>query len=398
MDQIRNFFQNSINILGEEITVEQIVTFILTLIVMFIGAGYLHRWFRSLFDRLRLPQDLANRLLALLFLIVMVVGIGLAFRFAKISTGFLGKVFNYPITKLFQPPQKPVETETGEETSSVAVDVGSPLTLKRLFFAFVIVFGAFILSKYVQWVLRRQVLQTLQIARHTQFILLRFIHFIFLIIGVLIALSAVGVSFTSLAIIFGGLSIGIGFGLQNIASNLVSGFILIFERPIKIGDLVEIMDVNIFGRVSSINLRSTVIVSLDEKEIIVPNTQLITEAVHNLTHDNNLFRLRVAVGVSYSSDVELVKKVLLEVAHTHPEIIKEPSPVLESVTAPFVRFITFGDSSLDFELLAWIPDSFKRFDVASDLHFMIWHKFKEHNITIPFPQRDVHFYPKESDS
>ena len=398
MDQFTDFLENSINILGEEITVEQIFTFILTLIVMLIGAGYLHRWFRRLFDRLRLPQALANRLLALLFLIVTVVGIGLAFRFAKISTGFLGKVFNYPISKLFQPPQKPIETETGEDKSSVAVDDESPLTLKRLFFAFVIVFGAFILSKYVQWVLRRQVLQALQIARHTQFILLRFIHFTFIIIGVLIGLSAVGVSFTSVAIIFGGLSIGIGFGLQNIASNLISGFILIFERPIKIGDLVEIMDVDIFGRISSINLRSTVIVSLDEKEIIVPNSQLITEAVHNLTHDNNLFRLRVAVGVSYSSDVELVKKVLLEVAHTHPEIIKEPTPVMENVTAPFVRFITFGDSSLDFELLAWIPDSFKRFDVASDLHFMIWHKFKEYNITIPFPQRDVHFYPKESDS
>ena len=398
MDQFTDFLENSINILGEEITVEQIFTFILTLIVMLIGAGYLHRWFRRLFDRLRLPQALANRLLALLFLIVTVVGIGLAFRFAKISTGFLGKVFNYPISKLFQPPQKPIETETGEDKSSVAVDDESPLTLKRLFFAFVIVFGAFILSKYVQWVLRRQVLQALQIARHTQFILLRFIHFTFIIIGVLIGLSAVGVSFTSLAIIFGGLSIGIGFGLQNIASNLISGFILIFERPIKIGDLVEIMDVDIFGRVSSINLRSTIIVSLDEKEIIVPNSQLITEAVHNLTHDNNLFRLRVAVGVSYSSDVELVKKVLLEVAHTHPEIIKEPTPVMENVTAPFVRFITFGDSSLDFELLAWIPDSFKRFDVASDLHFMIWHKFKEYNITIPFPQRDVHFYPKGSTS
>ncbi len=398
MDQITDFLQNSINILGDEITVEQIFRLILTLIVMLIGAGYLHRWFRRLFNRLRLSQDLANRLLALLFLIVMVVGIGLAFRFAKISTGFLGKVFNYPITKLFQPPQKPVETETGEEKSSVAVDDESPLTLKRLFFAFVIVFGAFILSKYVQWMLRRQVLQALQIARHTQFILLRFIHFTFIIIGVLIGLSAVGVSFTSVAIIFGGLSIGIGFGLQNIASNLVSGFILIFERPIKIGDLVEIMDVDIFGRVSSINLRSTVIVSLDEKEIIVPNSQLITEAVHNLTHDNNLFRLRVAVGVSYSSDVELVKKVLLEVAHTHPEIIKEPTPGVESVTAPFVRFITFGDSSLDFELLAWIPDSFKRFDVASDLHFMIWEKFKAYDIKVPFPQRDVHLYPKESDS
>ena len=398
MDQIRNFLQNSINILGEEITVEQIFTFILTLIVMFIGAGYLHRWFRRLFDRLRLPPDLANRLLALLFLIVMVVGIGLAFRFAKISTGFLGKVFNYPITKLFQPPQKPIETETGEETSSVTVDDGSPLTLKRLFFAFVIVFGAFILSKYVQWVLRRQVLQALQIARHTQFILLRFIHFTFLLIGILIGLSAVGVSFTSLAIIFGGLSIGIGFGLQNIASNLISGFILIFERPIKIGDMVEVTDVNVFGRVTSINLRSTIINSVDAKEIIVPNSQLVTESVHNLTHDNNLFRIRVAVGVSYGSDVQLVKRALIETAHEHPQVIKEPGATMENVTPPFVRFVNFGNSSLDFELLAWIPDSFQRFDIASDLHFMIWEKFKEYNITIPFPQRDVHFYPKGSNS
>ena len=115
-----------------------------------------------------------------------------------------------------------------------------------------------------------------------------------------------------MALIFGGLSIGIGFGLQNLAANLISGFILIFERPIKIGDLVEIMDVQIFGRVSSINLRSTVIVSLDEKEVIVPNSQLITEPVHNLTHYNNRFRIRVTVGVSYGSDVDLVKKALLE--------------------------------------------------------------------------------------
>ena len=167
------------------------------------------------------------------------------------------------------------------------------LTLARLFYGFVIVFGMFILSKYVQWVLRRQVLQAFQIADHTQFILLRFLHFSLIIIGVLISLSTIGVSFTSLALIFGGLSIGIGFGLQNIASNLISGFILIFERPIKIGDLVEIMDVNIFGRVSSINLRSTIIVALDEKEVIVPNSQLITEAVHNLTHYNDRYRLQI---------------------------------------------------------------------------------------------------------
>ena len=397
IQEINNLLQNSLTILGEEITVKQIITFILILIAVLVSAGSLHRWFRRLFNRLRISHNLQNRLLAMLLLIIITVGIGLAFRISEINTGFLGRLFHYPLSKLFQPAKKPVEPLGPEEGSPIeALEDGDSLTLARLFYAFVIIFGIFILSKYIQWVLRRQVLQAFEIERHTQFILLRFIHFTLIIVGVLIALSAVGVSFTSLAIIFGGLSIGIGFGLQNIASNVISGFILIFERPIKIGDLVEIMDVNIFGRISSINLRSTVILSLDEKEIIVPNSQLITEAVHNLTHDNNLFRLRVAVGVSYSSDVELVKKVLLEVANTHPEIIKEPSPVMESVAAPFVRFITFGDSSLDFELLAWIPDSFKRFDIASDLHFMIWHKFKEHNITIPFPQRDVHFYPKES--
>lgn len=396
IQQINDYLQISVNILGEAITVKQIVTFILILIAVLVGARFSHQWFRRLFNRLKIPQNLANRLLALLLLIVMVVGIGLAFGLAKISTGFLGKAFNYPLTQLFQPPQESVDTETDKEKLPVSVAGDeSPLTLARLFFAFVIIFGAFILSKYVQWVLRRQVLQAFQIAEHTEFILLRFIHFTFIILGVLISLSAVGVSFTSLAIIFGGLSIGIGFGLQNIASNLISGFILIFERPIKIGDLVEITDVNIFGRVSSINLRSTIIMALDEKEIIVPNSQLITEPVHNLTHYNNRYRIRISVGVSYGSDVELVKQALLEAANAHPEVIKQPIPEMDNVTAPFVRFINFGESSLDFELLAWIPDSFKRFDVASDLHFMVWEKFKEHDIKIPFPQRDVHhFYPK----
>jgi len=374
--------------LGDEpVEVSQIALLIGILAASLIFAGFLRQRFRRLFIRFRMPEKLANRLLALLFLIILIFGIGFAFRFAGISTGFFSEFFDYPLTNLFQFNQKSDETYTAEDANKI--------TLARLFYGFVIVFGMFILSKYAQWVLRRQVLQDFQIEDHTQFILLRFFHFSLILIGVVISLSTIGVSFTSLAIIFGGLSIGIGFGLQNIASNLISGFILIFEKPIKIGDLVEVTELGTFGRVGSINLRSTVIVALDEKEIIVPNTQLITETVHNLTHANNLFRLRIAVGVSYSSDVELVKKVLLEAAHAHPEVIKEPHTVMESVTAPFVRFVSFGESSLDFELFAWIPDSFQRFDIASDLHFMIWHKFKEYNITIPFPQRDVHLYPKE---
>ena len=384
VQQLRNVLETPVITLDDPVKVSQIAILIATLAVSFLFAGFLRRWLRSLFLRVKMPQPLANRLLALLFLIVIIVGSTVAFAIAGISTGNLGRLFHYPLMNLFQPSAAEGES-IGEHN----------LTLARLFYAFVIVFGVFILSKYLQWMLRREVLQAFQIAAHTQFILLRFFHFTVIIIGVVISLSTVGISLTSIALIFGGLSIGIGFGLQNIASNLISGFILIFERPIKIGDLVEIMDVDIFGRVSSINLRSTVIVSLDEKEIIVPNSQLITESVHNLTHANNLFRLSIKVGVSYSSDVDLVKKVLLDAANEHLGVIKEPIPNMSSVTAPFVRFTAFGNSSLDFELLAWIPDSFQRFDVASDLHFIIWHKFKEHNITIAFPQLDVHFDPTE---
>ena len=386
IQQVRDLFDTPIITLDNPVKVSQIVVLIGTLAVSLAFAGFLRWWFRRLFNRLRMRQNTINRLQALLFLIVMIIGGSLAFRAAEISTGILGKFLHYPLTNLFQ------AAAAGGEGPSV-----HNLTLARLFYAFVIVFGMFIVSKYLQWLLRREVLQAFQIADHTQFILLRFLHFTLIIIGIIISLSTVGISLTSIALIFGGLSIGIGFGLQNIASNLVSGFILIFERPIKIGDLVEIMDLDLFGRVHSINLRSTVIVALDEKEIIVPNSQLITESVHNLTHDNHFFRLRISVGVSYNSDVELVKKVLIETAHEHPEVIQEASSEQRNITTPFVRFIRFGESSLDFELLAWIPDCFQRFDIASDLHFMIWEKFKEYNIGVPYPQRDVHFDPAEGE-
>ena len=382
IQQIRDLLETPIITLDDPVKAGQIALLVVILGISLAIAGFIRWWFRRLFN---MPQNLESRLSAFLFLIIMIVGTILGLRFAGIGTGILSKFFYYPLADLFHPPDT---VEEGRDASR--------LTLASLFYAFVIIFGMFILSKYMQWVLRRQVLQAFQIAQHTQFLLLRFLHFSLIILGIFISLSTIGVSFTSLALIFGGLSIGIGFGLQNIASNVISGFILIFERPIKIGDLVEVMDMNLFGRVSSINLRSTVIVALDEKEVIVPNSQLITEPVHNLTHANNLFRLRVEVGVSYGSDVDLVKQVLLEAAHEHPQVIPEPKSTLPSVTAPFVRFVGFGESSLDFHLLAWIPDSFQRFDVASDLHFAIWYKFKAYNITIPFPQRDVHFYPKET--
>ena len=404
LQQIDDFLNAKAITLDNEVKVWQIIVFIGILALTLVIGGFLRRWIRKFLNRLKMPQNIENRMIAILFLIILIVGIGVALNVAGISTGLFGRIFNYPIADLFQPPKQQAE-ETGGISSFFQTLLGRKpetvdesarrLTLAGLFYGFAIIFGMFILSKYAQYILRQQVLRAFQIERHTQFIVLRVFHFCLITIGILIAFSTLGISFTSIALIFGGLSIGIGFGLQNTVANLIAGFILIFERPIKIGDLVEIIEVNIFGRVTSINLRSTVIMALDEKEIIVPNSQLVTEPIHNLTHYNNRFRVRVQVGVSYSSDVNVVKKAILEAAHEHPEVIKEPTQNMEYVTPPFVRFINFGESSLDFELLAWIPDSFLRFDVASDLHFMIWQKFKEYNIKIPFPQRDVHFFPAE---
>ena len=188
----------------------------------------------------------------------------------------------------------------------------------------------------------------------------------------------------------GGLSIGIGFGLQNIASNLASGVILIFERPIKIGDRVSVA--NPLGIVTSINLRSTVVTTPEDIDIIVPNSKFISEAVTNMTHRNKRTRIKLPVGVSYKSDEDLVKEVLLEVAYSHPENLKDIDTDAPEAQVPFVRFIRFGDSSLDLELLAWIPDVMNRLEIISDLHFMIRKKFREYGIVVAYPQRDVHFF------
>ncbi len=397
-NQITEFLKEPVITLDAPVSWGNILTLFGFLAVWLFLAGIIRRWLRRLFVRLKMPEDTINRTMAILFLILLLIGIGVSFQVARISTGIIGKVIHYDLSELFQPQDKAVETDTGEEGTDAGTEVDKgKFTLANLFYGFAIVFGMYVLSKFLQVLLQRQVLQAFQIDRHAQFVLLRVFHFLLIAIGILISLTTIGISFTSIAFIFGGLSIGIGFGLQNTVANIMSGLILIFERPIKIGDLVEIIDFNIFGRVTSINLRSTVIMSLDEKEIIVPNLQMVSEPVHNLTHYNNRFRVTISVGVSYGSDVELVKRVLIEVAHAHPEVIKDPPPQMENVTAPFVRFTDFGESSLDFQLLAWIPDSFQRFDVASDLHFMIWQKFKEHRIQVPFPQRDVHFYQEKNE-
>lgn len=203
------------------------------------------------------------------------------------------------------------------------------------------------------------------------------------IIAVLTGALIAGINLSNLALIAGALSVGIGFGLQNIINNFVSGLILLFEQPIKKGDWIVIG--NTEGFVKRISVRSTVIQSLDNADIIVPNSDLISKEVVNWTHDDKSGRIRIPVGVAYGSDIELVRSILLETAFSHPKVLKD-----EKHPRPKVLFRNFGDSSLDFMLVCYIQNITDRFDVETDLRARIDETFRKAGITIPFPQRDIH--------
>jgi potassium-dependent mechanosensitive channel len=200
------------------------------------------------------------------------------------------------------------------------------------------------------------------------------------VLAALAGLSYLGLDFSNLAIVAGALSVGIGFGLQSIFNNFVSGLILLVERPIKIGDWIAVGGYE--GMVKKISVRSTEIETIYRQSVIIPNANLITESVINWMHGNRTCRLDIPVGVSYDTDVKILRKVLLEVGAAHGATLKTPAPV--------VHFAGFGDSSLDFELRVFLRDAAQRITVASDLRFAIWSALQEAGIVIPFPQRDLH--------
>ncbi len=202
-------------------------------------------------------------------------------------------------------------------------------------------------------------------------------------IAFLITLSIAGVQLANLALVAGALSVGIGFGLQNIVNNFVSGVILLFERPIKTGDWISVGGTE--GYVRKISIRSTQIQTFDRSDVLVPNSELISEQVTNWMLKDSRGRLIVPVGVAYGTDAAKVKAILLGIAEEHDQVIKN-SPILSN---PFVLFRTFGDSSLNFELRCFLINVDSRLGVLSDINFEINRLFLEHEIEIPFPQRDL---------
>lgn len=207
------------------------------------------------------------------------------------------------------------------------------------------------------------------------------VQYIFTFLGLIILWQSWGIDVGALAITASVLGVGIGFGLQNIANNFISGLIITLERPIKVGDLIKVND--LIGTVKSIGSRSTEILTQDHISIIIPNSQLLENQLINWNHGDSISRLRIPIGVSYDSEIRKVKAALLYAAKNHSEILRVPRPQV------FLQ--KFNDSSLDFELLVWIKEPKKQFRIISDINYLIATSLRHYKIEIPFPQTDVNF-------
>jgi len=200
-------------------------------------------------------------------------------------------------------------------------------------------------------------------------------------IGFIIIIQATGINLSTLGLLIGALGIGIGFGLQNITNNFISGIIILFERPVKVGDRIEVN--NVTGNIVRISVRATTIVTNDNISIIVPNSELINSVVINWSLENRNVRFNFPVGVAHKEDPQKIKKLLTEVALENKGVLKDPSPD--------VLFDEFGDSRLVFTLRVWSAEFSDRPKVLkSQLYYSIFEKFREHGVEIPFPQRDLH--------
>ncbi len=261
----------------------------------------------------------------------------------------------------------------------------APVTILGIVNVILIIFISLYLSRGVRYSIDRISQKKFDINPSSLYILSRLSHYVILSIGVMFGLSSIGIDFSNVALVAGALTVGIGFGLQSIFNNFVSGLILLFERPLRVGDYVQ-LESGLRGEVQEINVRSTRITTRDNIDVLVPNSEFINTRVINWTLHDHARRVHVPFGVAYGTDKELVKKAVLEASYMIDSTITN-----DPRRAPEVWLTEFADSSLNFELVVWVsgPKSKKdRIDV--DYLWEIETKFREYNIEIPFPQRDVH--------
>ncbi|HUX09376.1 MAG TPA: mechanosensitive ion channel domain-containing protein [Terriglobia bacterium] len=257
---------------------------------------------------------------------------------------------------------------------------GQPITTYDLIaFALTLIITA-VVARKVRRLLELYFLRRLPVEAGAQYAVASLTQYALWVIGLLVGLKVLNINLTAIAVVAGALGIGIGFGLQNIVSNFVCGLVLLVERPIRVRDRITMEGVE--GNVRAVNFRSTTIETNDNISVIVPNSEFINSKVINWSIGDLKIRIHVPVGVAYGSNLETVTRTLLQVAAEAEGVLKQP--------APEVRFIEFGSSSLNMELLVWTVEPAKHFLLRSRLNYAIDAAFRREGVEIPFPQRDVH--------
>ena len=255
-----------------------------------------------------------------------------------------------------------------------------PISVGMIIASAIILYCTFLISRILPRVLLDENISGKKLTRGVKRSIAQLIRYFIIFIGFVMAISFLGFDFTKLTIILSAFGIGIGFGLQGIVNNFVCGLILLFERPLTEGDTIVIGTE--WAKIKKIGIRSTVVTTFDQADLIIPNADLINNQVTNWTLTDRQIRLRLPVGVAYGSDVSLTVETLLACAKKQTQVLKSPEPQ--------VLFMDLGESSLDFELRVWIQDIDMMMLVRSSLYHEIERNFRELNIVIPFPQRDVH--------
>ncbi len=330
-------------------------------------------------------------------LIAFAIFFGVGFSLAKIfqSEQFrrlltrlkLGKNFASIIPTIFSLATLIFFTVTAINAAGVPLAWNQPLpgislTLVQIFLLVALLLGIFWISARTKSFLFNRFLVNSGLDRSLQYAISQIVSNIVLVAGVFIVLDNAGIHLGTLAVFAGAVGVGIGFGLQNIASNFISGLVILAERPITIGDRVEVAGVA--GQVQQIRARSTVILTNDNITMIVPNTKFIDSPVTNWTYGDPRVRFRIPIGVAYGSDLEKVRNALLEVARENSHVLQQPEPT--------VFLETFGESSINLELVVWSKEmSYRPRRFRSDLNFGIAQKLREMGIEIPSPQRGLHF-------
>lgn len=258
---------------------------------------------------------------------------------------------------------------------------GSNFTILTLFYLLFSSVLLVFLSKKIIYFLEYRFLANRITEKGNRTAIVSIIRYLFLLVGFFLIFKSAGFNLDEFGWLFGALGVGIGFGLQNITNNFISGIIILFERPIKVGDRIQVGDIS--GDVVSISMRSTMIVTNDNISIIVPNSQFINDHVTNWSHNDRRVRFHYPIGVAYKEDPEKIKEIVLQVANNHHGVLKNPAPAL--------WFVEYGDNSLNFELVVWTSTYIQKPVVLkSELYYTIFQEFNKHGIEIPFPQQDIH--------